>query len=948
MVRKLFSSNHANAHISHLSENGQHLFTLEIVSRTGECQWQEKHLPCLYIHIEALTLFNPMCINPKIYKLLRICGGMWHTREAAEAFQELNTSTDGLTKAEAQERLLKLGYNELKKRKGRGVLSIFADQFKGLLIMVLIAATVISFVLGETTDGYIILIIIVINAFMGLAQEYKAEKAIERLQELASPVATVLRDKKIMDIPAKEVVCGDVIILESGDFVPADGRLFDISYLKVDEAPLTGESVPSTKVIEVLPDVMLADRENMVYMGTTVTDGRGKAVVTSTGMNTEMGKIAEIIQSMEREKTPLQEKLEDFSKVLTGGIAGFCVLIFVLGTVRGEPTFEMFLTAVSLAVAAIPEGLPAIVTIVLALGVQRMIKSNALMRRLKAVETLGSATIICSDKTGTITRNEMMVSRIFVNQTMYTVTGRGYSPTGSFYVGNRKKEVSSDESLLLVLKIGALCNDAQVHKEVAVGDPTEACLIVSAAKAGLQKEELEERFERVIEIPFSSERKRMTTINKKNGKFAVYTKGAPDVVLDLCTHVLEGGKNSLLTEEKKQEILSVYNNMASKALRALAMAYKEIEEIPEKDEDIESDLIFVGIQGMRDDPRPEVKDAITSCHEAGIKSMMITGDFKATAVAIAEEVGITGKAFTGEELDSMSDDELTRVVEDMGVVARVSPEHKTRIVTALRSKGHIVAMTGDGVNDAPSLKKADIGIAMGVTGTDVAKEAADMVLTDDNFASIVKAVEEGRHIYDNIKKFIYFLLCCNVGEIFVLLFALLLGFSRPLIPIQILWINLVTDGFPALALGVDPEEEGIMKRSPRDPKESIFAEGRGRSVVEFGLVMSVLVLIGFHFFGGSTEHARTLAFSTLVFVQLAHTFNSRSEHKSIFDIGFFSNKYLVGAVLLSVGLQLSVVYTPVLQPLFGTVPLNIFDWGLILALSSLIIGGGELKKRVKS
>ncbi len=870
---------------------------------------------------------------------------MWHTEEVAYAVSELKTSTEGLTEGEARKRLVESGFNELKKRKGRGIFSMFSDQFKDFMIIVLIAATVISFLLGETTDAYIILVIIILNAFMGLAQEYKAEKAIERLKELASPVATVLREKEIKDIPAKEIVPGDVIILESGDFVPADGRLFESSYLKVEEAPLTGESVPSLKVVEALPDVTLADRENMVYMGTTVTNGKGKAFVTETGMNTEMGKIAEVIQSMEREKTPLQEKLENFSKYLTGGIAGFCAFIFVLGTLRGEPAFEMFLTAVSLAVAAIPEGLPAIVTIVLALGVQRMIKQNALMRRLKAVETLGSATIICSDKTGTLTRNEMMVSKIYVGQTTYTVTGWGYSQKGSFYTGEK---VEPDESLLLVLEIGLLCNDAQVHEETAAGDPTEAALVVSAAKAGLKKEDLEEKYERLKELPFSSERKRMTTIHKRNGTFRIYTKGAPDIILDLCTQVLEGGTVTPLTEEKKQEILSIYDRMASKALRALAMAYKDMTVVPESDEGIEQDLIFVGIQGMRDDPRPEVKDAIVMCEEAGIKSMMITGDFKATARAIGEEIGILGKALTGQELDALSDAELEQGIEDISVVARVSPEHKTRIVQALKKKGHIVAMTGDGVNDAPSLKKADIGIAMGITGTDVAKEAADMVLTDDNFASIVKAVEEGRHIYDNIVKFIYFLLCCNVGEIFVLFFAILLGFSRPLIPIQILWINLVTDGFPALALGADPAEEGIMKRKPRDPQESIFAKGRGKSIVEIGLVMSVLVLIGFYFFGENMAHARTLAFSSLVFVQLAHTFNARSEKRSIFDIGFFSNKYLIGAVLLSVGLQLAVVYTPVLQPLFETVSLNVKDWGLILALSSIVIFFAELKKRVKT
>ncbi|KYK38848.1 MAG: calcium-translocating P-type ATPase, SERCA-type [Theionarchaea archaeon] len=871
---------------------------------------------------------------------------MWHTREAADCVKRLNTSTDGLTEAEAEKRLAEFGYNELKKRKGRGVFSIFVDQFKDLLIMVLIAATVISFLLRETTDAYIILIIVIINTFMGLVQEYKAEKAIERLKELASPVATVVRDKEIKDIPAKNIVPGDVIVLESGDFVPADGRLFESSYLRVEEAALTGESVPSAKVVEVLPEVSLADRENMVYMGTTATDGRGKAVITTTGMNTEMGKIAEVIQAMEMEKTPLQEKLEDFSKYLTGGIAGFCVLIFVLGTARGEPVFEMFLTAVSLAVAAIPEGLPAIVTIVLALGVQRMIKRNALMRRLRAVETLGSATIICSDKTGTITRNEMMVSKIFVGETMYLVTGNGYSTEGSFHVGNKK--VEPDELLLLILEIGLLCNDAQVKAETVVGDPTEASLIVSAAKAGLKREELEEKNRRIKEIPFSSERKRMTTIHEADGKFRIYTKGAPDVILELCTKVQEGTDLYLLTEERKQEILSIYNAMASKALRALAMAYKEVDKIPEQDETIEQELIFLGIQGMRDDPRIEVKDAITTCNQAGIRSMMITGDFKATAVAIAEEVGITGKAITGKDVDSMSDEELTSEIEDIGVVARVSPEHKTRIVTALKNKGHIVAMTGDGVNDAPSLKKADIGVAMGITGTDVAKEAADMVLTDDNFANIVKAVEEGRHIYDNIVKFIYFLLCCNVGEIFVLFFAIMLGFSRPLIPIQILWINLITDGVPALALGVDPPAEGIMKRKPRDPKESIFAKGRGKNIIETGLLMSGLVLVGFRFFGGNTDHARTLAFSSLVFVQLAHTFNARSEERSIFDIGFFSNRWLVGAVALSVGLQLSVVYVPVLQPLFKTVSLEMGDWILILVLSFLVILFGESKKKVQT
>ncbi len=872
---------------------------------------------------------------------------MWHTRSVAEVSRTLNTSTStGLTEFEVQKRLAEYGRNELKKRKARGILSIFIDQFKDLMVIVLIFACFISFLLGETIDATVILVIIIINAFMGLAQEYKAEKAIERLRELSSPVATVLREKEVRDIPAQNVVPGDIIILEAGDFIPADGRLFESPYLKVEEASLTGESVPSTKMTEHLSDVPMADRKNMVYMGTTVTDGRGRAIVTETGMKTEIGKIAEVIQTMEMEKTPLQEKLEVFSKYLTAAIAGLCALIFVMGVLRGVDIFEMFLTAVSLAVAAIPEGLPAIVTIVLALGVQRMIKRNALMRRLKAVETLGSATIICSDKTGTLTRNEMMVSQVLVENRIYTITGSGYDEEGSFYLGRRK--VDPDDSLLLVLEIGALCNDAHIQNGKVVGDPTEAALVVSAAKAGLRKKNLEEEFQRMKEIPFSSERKRMTTVHWKHDKFYVYTKGAPDVVLELCTHVLEDGIINPLTEEKREKILSTYNEMASRALRALGMAYKNVSEVPKYDETIEKGLIFVGIQGMRDDPRPEVKDAIILCKEAGIKSMMITGDFKATALAIAEGIGISGKALTGKELDSLSDEELEKEIENIAVVARVSPEHKTRIVSALKDKGYTVAMTGDGVNDAPSLKKADIGVAMGITGTDVAKEASDMILTDDNFASIVSAVEEGRHIYDNIIKFIYFLLSCNVGEILVLFFALLLGLSRPLIPIQILWVNLVTDGIPALALGVDPIEEGIMKRKPSHYGESIFAEGRGRSIVVLGFFMGVLVLVGFSFFGKGEDHAQTLAFTILVLVQLVHSFNCRSDRISIFKLGFFSNRYLVAAVLSSVVLQLLVVYVPVLQPLFGTVSLKLEDWGVILALSSLVLVAGEVQKKVRN
>ncbi|MFW5986369.1 MAG: cation-translocating P-type ATPase, partial [Halanaerobiales bacterium] len=759
---------------------------------------------------------------------------VWYTMNIDTLNEKLNTSQEkGLSSDEVSNRLQKDGYNELEKEEGTTLWDRIIAQISDFLVIILIAAAVVSGLLGEIVDAIVIIGIVIVNAVLGVIQESRAERALEALQEMSAPEVDVIRNGQNTTIPSRELVRGDVVLLRAGDFVPADVRLVEVSNLKVDESSLTGESVPVDKQADAIlePDTPLGDRSNSAFMGTVVNYGRGKGLVVDTGMDTELGKIAGMIESYEEEKTPLQQKLESLGKWLGLTVLAICALVFVLGTLRGQNVLEVFLTSVSLAVAAIPEGLPAVVTIVLALGMQRMVKRHAIVRKLLAVETLGTTTVICSDKTGTLTQNEMTVIGAYADGEEIEVTGSGYNPVGDFRIDNKSVDLKKLPGLNLLLTIGILCNDARLSRKEntwqIMGDPTEGALVVAAEKAGNTQSKLEELYPRVDELPFDSRRKRMTTINKYESGDSPYTamvKGAPDVILNLATYYQEGVEVKPLTEEKKKEILNINSEMAGNALRVLAGAYRPIAEIPSEDksEEIEDRLIFVGLYGMIDPPREEVKDAVGLCQKAGIKTKLITGDYADTALAVAKELEITGPegiALTGTELEKMSDEELTDRVEEVDVYARVSPEHKVRIVEALKTKGHITAMTGDGVNDALALKRADIGVAMGITGTDVAKETAEMVLTDDNFASIVSAVEEGRVIYSNIRKFVYFLLSCNVGEIFLILFSMLLGWPIPLVPVQILWVNLVTDAFPALALGMEEGEPHIMDIPPRDTDE---------------------------------------------------------------------------------------------------------------------------------
>ncbi|MFX1486671.1 MAG: cation-translocating P-type ATPase, partial [Promethearchaeota archaeon] len=743
--------------------------------------------------------------------------GKWHAKTKEEVMEALGTRPEGLSRIEAKDRLVKYGFNELRGEKRTSPYRIFLEQFRSYLVIILLVAMAISAFLGEIIDTVVIGIIVVINAIVGFTQEYRAERALEALKELTTPRTIVIRDGKEAELPSREIVPGDTIVIETGDRVPADSRLIDVIGLKVDESSLTGESFAISKGIDAIPEnTPLADRGNMIFMGTVSTYGRGKGVVVATGMKTEIGQIAEMIQVAEREPTPLQVKLANLGKHLGIIILALCGVVFLTGVLRALNIFEMFLIAVGLAVAAIPEGLPAIVTMALALGVQRMVKRNVIIRKLPAVETLGCSTVICSDKTGTLTQNEMTVREIYVNNKMYQITGVGYKPEGKFYLDGKEIDPKNDESISLLLRIDSLCNNASLEYDeekghwLIIGDTTEGALLVAAAKAGLQKDELEKKFKRKIEIPFDSDRKRMTTIHSTSeGNNVAYVKGAVEVVLGLSSHIYENGQMNELTEEKRKQILQINQGMAEKALRVLGMAFKKL---PKKmtqfaSETVEKDLVFVGLSGMMDPPRKEVKDALRLSKMAGIRSIMITGDHKITAMAVAKELSLMRDGdlvLTGVELDEISDEELERTIDRVAVFARVSPKHKMRIVKAFKKKRQIVAMTGDGVNDAPALKSAEIGVAMGITGTEVTKEASDMILTDDNFASIVAAIEEGRMIYDNISKVVRYLISTNFGEILTLFIGTLIGLPLPVIAIQILWINLVTDGLPALALGVEP------------------------------------------------------------------------------------------------------------------------------------------------
>ncbi|MBI3413057.1 MAG: calcium-translocating P-type ATPase, SERCA-type [Candidatus Aenigmarchaeota archaeon] len=858
----------------------------------------------------------------------------------------------GLSSAEAVRILAETGRNKLTEKKGKTPAELFLEQFSSVLIIVLILAALVSFFLGEVIDAAAIISIVILNAVLGFVQEYRAEKSLEALKKIMNPVAKVVRDGKDVVIPAFDIAPGDLVILEAGDKVPADGILAESFSLQTDESALTGESFPVEKKVNLDKDENrpVSERTNRVFMGTAVTYGHAKFIVEKTGMRTEVGKIADLIQEERTIKTPLQKKLDVFGKNMAKIIMAAVAVIFVLGVYEGIDAFRMFLSSVSLAVAAIPEGLPAVVTTSLALGVYRMSRQNAIVRKLPAVETLGAITFIVSDKTGTLTENEMTVRKIYTPSKIYEVSGSGYSTEGEF--SSAGSRVSADEDLEFLLKAGALCNNSYISEEEdnvrIVGDPTEVSMLVAAAKAGIYKDSLNKKYERLHEMVFDSERKRMSVVASTPDGPAVFTKGAIDVVVDLCIKERKGGKEIKLTEKRKMEILAQNEQMASEALRIIAVAYKKYDRNDYEEKSVESGLVFLGFAGMIDPPRPEVKQSIETCEKAGIRPVMITGDHKITAVAISKELGFPqGRVLTGGELDELGDEEFEKIAGEIWVYARMSPQHKTRIIKALQKRGEVVAMTGDGVNDAPALRLADIGVAIG-SGTDVAKEASTMVLADDNFATIVKAVREGRGIYDNIRKFVFYLLSCNVGEVFTILFAIVLGSTimkdlpLPLVAVQILWMNLLTDGLPALALGMQPVEKDIMERKPRNRNEELVDRKTIFNIVFVGLIISAGTLHMFTSFISDLHKAQTVAFTTIVFFQLFHALNSQSE-KSILKSGA-PNMYLLLAIFLSFILQLAVIYLPVLGPIFETIPLSADEMLKIIFVAFLIIPAMEAKK----
>ncbi len=860
----------------------------------------------------------------------------WHRLDAEEALKTLSTSPSGLSEDEATRRLTEFGYNEIAEAKRISALEIFIGQFKNVLILILLAAVFVSALIGEVADAIVIFVIVFFAAVLGFVQEYRAEKAIAALKRMAPPMARVLRDDVERDVAARELVPGDVILLRMGDKVPADARLGEAVNLKTDEAALTGESMAVEKNAEpILEDkVQIGDRKNMAYLGTTVAYGRGRGVVVDTGMRSEFGKIAGMLQEVEEARTPLQENLDSMGKTLLKIALAVVAIIVSLGILRGEEVLTMFIWGIALAVAAVPEALPAVVTISLALGVQKMARRNALMRKLPAVETLGSTTIICSDKTGTLTQDKMTVRRMYANGREIEVTGVGYEAKGKFLFEG--KPIEPDEHLTLLLRIATLCNDAKFTEREARGDPTEIALLVAAAKGGISQE-LNAKAPRIDEIPFTSERKRMTTIHALDGERIAYSKGAAEMILDSCSRIYKGGVEKELDARLRAEILQVAMRMAEKALRVMGFAYKRI---LEGERGVEYGMVFIGLIGMMDPPREEAREAIRRCDEAGIRSVMITGDHKLTAMAVAKELGMLKKgiAMTGEELDRLRAEESGRMV-DVEVYARVSPAHKLKIIEALAKKGHVIAMTGDGVNDAPALKKADIGVAMGITGTDVAKEAADMLLLDDNFASIVAAIEEGRAIFGNIKKYLMYLLSANLGEILLMATAVLAGLPLPLIAIQILYVNLATDGLPALALSVDPPEPDIMRRTPRNPRQGVFTRpvialmGIG-GVWSAGVNLSIFVSALNS--GRSLLEARTMVFATLVFTEFFKAFNYRSDRLSIFRMGLLTNKWLVAAVAWEITLLMLVIYLPFLQGPFSTYSLGRGDLAMAVLAASTI------------
>jgi len=854
----------------------------------------------------------------------------------------------GLSTKEAYARLQKFGYNELKGKKKKSPIMIFLSQFNDFIIWVLIAATIISDLMGEKADAITIFIIVIMNGVMGFIQEYRTEKSLEALKELASPTAKVIRDGKLTVIKARELVTGDIIEIEAGDRVPADCMIISGDGLRSDESILTGESVPVEKVIFKGSN---QDKHNsLIFMGCNITSGRGLAKVIAVGMNTEMGKIANMLDSIDTEMTPLQKKLDGLGKIIVYGCLVICAIVTLAGVIRGNDFTQMFLVGVSLAVAAIPEGLPAIVTVSLAIGVQRMMKRNALVRKLPAVETLGCTNVICSDKTGTLTQNKMTVKKVFTIGRNYTVTGDGYALNGRIENNRTSVSVRVDKNLKQLLECFTMCNNAFISKtrtkegtpEEVTGDPTEIALLVLAEKGGVNVNECRQKYKIIKEYPFDSERKMMSVLCTYKNERYLFVKGAPENILKRCTAAIDNNGNVIEIKKGLIDKASKANNsMAEEALRVLAGAYKKVEgSFKEADE---SNLIFLGMVGMIDPPREEVKDSIIECKTAGITPVMITGDHKLTATAIATQLRMMDKdsiVLTGEDLESMSDSALDKVIQKVRVFARVNPSHKYRIVKCLKRQGKVVAMTGDGVNDAPAIKEADIGIAMGISGTDVTKEASSMILLDDNFSTIVAAVEEGRVIYDNIRKFIRYLLSCNIGEVLTMLVASLLDLPLPLLPIQILFVNLATDGLPAMALCMEPGEKDVMLRKPRSKKESIFSDGLWSKIVVRGIMIGLCTVISFTIsllqFDANETLARTVCLCTLVLSQLFHVFECKSERHSVFQVGVFSNMYLVYAAISSTVLLLLTVYVPWLQKVFNTQGLNLIQWGIVLVFSGTI------------
>jgi len=868
-----------------------------------------------------------------------------------EVLSQFNSTADhGLSKAEASRRLMEHGPNELQAARRISPWAILFEQFKNILVLILLIAVVLSAFLGHSIEAIAIAVILLFAVLLGFVQEYRAERAIEALKRMAAPTATVIRDGEEMDMPARDLVPGDIILIRAGDRIPADARLVEAVNLQIEEASLTGESVPVEKNTQPLPNIELAvgDRKNMAYAGTVATYGRGRGLVVATGMQTEFGKIAQLLQTVETGKTPLQENLDKVGRFLARVGIAVVVLIVGLGLFRGQPFLEILIFGIALAVAVVPEALPAVVTISLAIGVQRMVKRNALIRRLSAVETLGSTSVICSDKTGTLTKDEMTIRKIFAAGQMLEVSGAGYDPHGEF--SRNGSIVEPSPALMALLRAAVLASDTHLSRDGdsgqwhIKGDPTEGALIVAAAKAGLDKTDLGTRFPRVHEIPFTSETKRMTTLHTTPDGPVAYSKGAPEVILDSCTHQLTETGETELKQAEKEAILETGRQMASNALRVLALACKSNAVL----ENAERGMVFLGLVGMIDPPRPEAKSAVQTSEQAGVKAVMITGDHPLTAQAIARELGILkeGRVVTGMELEAMGETEFEREVENIEVYARVSPAHKLRVVTALQKKGHVVAMTGDGVNDAPALKKADIGIAMGITGTDVTKEAAAMTLTDDNFASIVAAVEEGRGVFGNIKKYLMYLLSSNIGEIVLMMGASLLGLPLPLSAVQILYVNLATDGLPALALAVDPFETDLMRRKPRNPRAGIFtrpvvilmvAGGLWSAAINFGLFAWALNS------GRSIEEAMTMTFVSLVLIQFFKAYNYRSDRNSVLEHPF-SNRWLNIAILWELVLLALIIYLPFLRVPFGTFSLPLVDWMIIVGLALTVSPVLELAK----